>query len=76
MVKVPPWTSSGFSFFDRARVATSLMARDRPTMFISSAPRTTGTMSPSSYATATPRLTWLRYVAVPASRSRRAFTSG
>ena len=57
IVNVPPCTSSGTSFLERARVAMSLIARPRPTMFIVSAPFTTGTISPSSSATAMPRFT-------------------
>ena len=57
IVNVPPWTSSGASRLLRARVATSLMARARPTTFMVSAPFTTGTINPSSRATAMPRLT-------------------
>ncbi len=56
IVKVPPCTSSGFSRFERARSATSAMARLRPSRFFSSAFLTTGTISPSSSATAMPRL--------------------
>src|SRR5918997_618327 len=37
IVNVPPVRSSGDSFFDRARVATSLMARPRPARFFASA---------------------------------------
>ena len=54
---VAPWTSSGFSFFERARVARSLIERATPTRFIVSAPFTTGTISPSSYETAIPMFT-------------------
>ena len=57
MVNVPPCTSSGFSFFARARSATSAIARDKPRMFFSSASLTTGTISPPSRATAMPRFT-------------------
>ena len=57
IVNVPPCTSSGMSFLDRARLATSLMALASPTRFIDSAPFTTGTMRPSSSATAIPRFT-------------------
>ncbi len=54
IVKVPPCTSSTFSFFVRARSARSLTAFAMPRRFFSSAFRTTGTMRPQSRATAIP----------------------
>ena len=56
MVNVPPCTSSGLSCLARARSATSAIARLRPSMFFSSAFLMTGTIKPSSSATAMPRL--------------------
>ena len=52
-------TSSGFSFFDRARSARSFMARAMPRKFFSSAFLITGTISPQSSATAMPMLHFL-----------------
>ena len=62
IVNVPPWTSSGRSFFVRARSAMSWIARAVPVRLRSCALRMTGTMSPlpSSSATAIPRLTYGR----------------
>ena len=58
IVNVPPLKSSGESFLERALVTTSFIPRARPTRFFSSAPFTTGTISPPpSRATAIPRLT-------------------
>ena len=56
IVNVPPCTSSGFSFFERARAARSSIARLSPSRFFSSAFLMTGTISPWSSATAMPRL--------------------
>ena len=56
-VNVPPPKSSRRSLFSRARLATSAMAALRPWIDSVSASRMTGTMSPSSTATATPMLT-------------------
>ena len=53
---VPPCTSSGFNWRERARVAKSTMERCRPATFFSSALRITGTMRPPSSATAMPIL--------------------
>ena len=55
-VNVPPPKSSTRSFFARARAATSAMARLMPLIDIWSTSRMTGTISPSSTATATPTL--------------------
>ena len=55
-VKVPPWRSSRRSLLARARAATSAIARLRPAIESWSTSLTTGTMSPSGTATATPRL--------------------
>src|ERR1035441_1487215 len=41
--KVPPVTSSGLSWRERARAARSTMERCKPSTFFSSAPRITGT---------------------------------
>ena len=62
IVNVPPWTSSGRSFFVRARSAMSWIARAVPVRLRSCALRMTGTMRPfpSSSATAIPRLTYGR----------------
>ena len=60
IVNVASWTSSGRSFFARARVARSFSCRVRPTSESSSACLMTGTMSPQSSATAMPRLYCLR----------------
>jgi hypothetical protein len=46
MENVPPCTSSGFSWRERARVERSTMERCSPTTFFSSALRITGTISP------------------------------
>ena len=56
-VNVPPPKSSSRSLFSRARLATSEMATLRPWIDSVSASRMTGTMSPSSTATATPMFT-------------------
>ena len=60
IVKVPPWTSSGISFFVRARSARSAIARASPRRFKPSAFLITGTINPfpPSSATAIPRLTY------------------
>ena len=62
IVKVPPWTSSGRSFFVRARSARSAIPRAIPSRFRPSACLSTGTIRPlpPSRATAKPRLTKLR----------------
>ena len=59
IVNVPPWTSSGSSFFVRARAARSAIARAIPSRLRSCAFLITGTISPlpSSSETAIPRLT-------------------
>ena len=56
-VNVPPPKSSSRSLFARARLATSVIARFRPWIDSVSASLITGTISPSSTATATPMLT-------------------
>ena len=56
MENVPPCTSSGLSWRERARVARSTMERCSPSTFFSSASRITGTISPFSSATAIPML--------------------
>ena len=56
IVKLPPPKSSTRSLFRRARPATSEMAWLRPWIESWSASRITGTISPSSTATATPML--------------------
>ena len=48
IVNVAPWTSSGRNWWARARAARSAIARARPTVFITSASRITGTISPAS----------------------------
>ena len=48
IVNVAPCTSSGCSWRDRARAARSAIARAMPTLFITSALRITGTISPAS----------------------------
>ena len=55
-VNVPPPKSSTRSLFGRARPATSAIAALRPWTESWSASRITGTISPSSTATATPML--------------------
>ena len=55
-VNVPPPKSSTRSLFARARLATSRIARLRPWIESVSASRITGTIRPSSTATATPTL--------------------
>ena len=62
IVIVPPWTSSGRSFFVRAFSASSAIARAIPRRLRSWALRITGTMRPlpSSSETAIPTCTWER----------------
>ena len=57
IVNVPPPKSSSRSLLARARAATSAMARLRPAIDSPSTSRMTGTIRPSSTATATP--TWI-----------------
>ena len=47
IVNVPPEISSGISFFVRARPARSLISRAMAPSRLPSAPRITGTISPS-----------------------------
>ncbi len=66
MEKVLPVYSSGFSFFSRARPASSFTSRAISAIPFRSASRTTGVMSPSSTATATPMCTCsYRWMASP-----------
>ena len=51
---VPPWYSSGFSFFCRARAAMSFISLEMADSVLVSAERTTGVMSPPGIDTATP----------------------
>ena len=74
MEKVLSATSSGLSFFARARSARSFMARAIPRKFFSSAFLITGTIRPQSSATAIPILhSWCNTMFVP---STEAFTVG
>ena len=61
IVNVPPWTSSGMSFFVRARSARSATPRAMPSRFMPSTFLSTGTMRPlpPSSETAKPRFTKL-----------------
>ncbi len=56
MENVPPCTSSGLSWRERARVERSTMACCNPSTFFWSALRITGTIRPASSATAMPML--------------------
>ena len=74
IVNVPPWTSSGSSLPERARSATSAMAAAIPSRLSRWAFGITGTIRPSSSATAIPRLTsswWIR-----SYPSTEAFSTG
>ena len=74
MVKVPPDSSSGVSLRARARAVRSRASRAISVRVLRPASRMTGTMSPSSMATATPMLTWrCRRMRVS---SHEALTSG
>ena len=73
-VKVPPWISSGFSRFVRARSARSCVARARPRIDFSSAFLMTGTIRPQSSATAMPR--WMSLWYTMLSPSIEALTCG
>ena len=65
---VPSCTSSGLSFFARARSARSLMPRARPRKFFSSEFFSTGTINPQSSATAMPTLiSRCRTIVVPSA---------
>ena len=76
MVKVPPTSWSGVSLRARARVVRSRASRAVSVRVLRPASRMTGTMSPSSMATATPMLTWrcrrIRVSSHEALRWRRA----
>ena len=54
-VKVPPPSSSGETLLVRVRSARSAILRDSPAMLRSPASLITGTSSPRSVSTATPR---------------------
>ena len=56
MVNVPPAMSAGPSFPSRAFAEISMNSRDRSTMPLRSASRTTGTTSPPGVSTAIPML--------------------
>ena len=73
-VKVPPDSSSGVSLRAHARAVKSCASRAISVTVLRSASRITGTMSPSSMATATPMLTW-RYRRMRVS-SQETLTSG
>ena len=74
MVKVPPSTSPGMSRRLRARSARSAMARLSSMTLRPCARLMTGTISPSSSATAMPRPTSSRYAML--SPSSDALTTG
>ncbi len=73
-VKVPPWISSGFRRFVRARSARSWDARASPRIDFSSAFLMTGTIRPQSSATAIPR--WMSRWKTMFSPSIEALTCG
>ena len=74
MLKVPPENSSGLSLRSRARVARSFTSREISRIDLRSALRTTGTISPSLIATATPTCTspWTAIDSAP----QEALTAG
>jgi hypothetical protein len=76
IVNVPPCTSSGMSFFSRARFAMSAIPFAMPSRFIVSTFLSTGTIRPlpSASSTAMPRLTKLCLTI--ASPRNSAFTYG
>ncbi len=74
MLKVAPVYSSGWSFFSRARPASSRTSAPIWAAPLRSASRTTGVMRPSSTATATP--TWTRWNRLMWSSCHWALTSG